>query len=160
MSCIILLTVVTKDVLQNCNCDRLLSIYLSSVTSNYPSRLNYWGSTALCKACLHLREQTIPSQWGRGPSPGQGCDVFLWQLLHWLQVVTQTGLHGTPLTNPLPSLEALSAGGGDGTVHRHCSAQSCSYALSCSQNQPRTMHITGVLQRSWVELLFLGGKWR
>ena len=60
----------------------------------------------------------------------------------------QTGLRGTPLTNPLPSLQALSAGGGDGTVHQHCS----SYTLSCSQNYPRTMHIAIVLERSWAEL--------
>ena len=42
----------------------------------------------------------------------------------------------------------------------HLLCASTTTTLSCNRNQPRTMHIAGVSQRSWQELAFLGGKWQ
>ena len=42
----------------------------------------------------------------------------------------------------------------------HLLCASTTTNLSCHRNQPRTMHIAGVSQRSWQELAFLGGKWQ
>ena len=47
------------------------------------------------------------SEWSRKPSEQLDLDVFLWQMPHFLTVVVQTGLRGTPPINPLPSLFLL-----------------------------------------------------